>query len=146
MRKGWGGLLSRGRYGDFRAAMLQFEYFMRGASPFAFILLLDRRSTLSQKAVCALTAFWPVIRAYGSGTRSALIVAVLPLLAVIYYRCTPHWQKLLIYLRHRVDAVCIFSDGGHRGLAQFRPVGFGQGEQRYVRRQRNAAGAGLHHR
>ncbi len=97
MRKGWGGLLSRGRYGDFRAAMLQFEYFVRGASPFAFILLLDRRSTFSQKAVCALTAFWPVIRAYGSGTRSALIVAVLPLLAVIYYRCTPHWQKMLIY-------------------------------------------------
>jgi oligosaccharide repeat unit polymerase len=98
MRKGWGGLLSRGRYGDFRAAMLQLEYFIRGVSPFAFILLLDRRSTLSQKALCALTAFWPVIRAYGSGTRSALIVAVLPLLAVIYYRCTPHWQKLLIYL------------------------------------------------
>lgn len=97
MRKGWGGLLSRGRYGDFRAAMLQLEYFIRGASPFAFILLLDRRSTFSQKLVCALVTFWPVVRAYGSGTRSALMVAVLPLLAVIYYRCTPHWQKLLIY-------------------------------------------------
>ena len=98
MRKGWGGLLSRGRYGDFRAAMLQLEYFVRGASPFAFILFLDRRSTFFQKSVCALTAFWPVIRAYGSGTRSALIVAVLPLLAVIYYRCTPQLQKMLIYI------------------------------------------------
>ena len=98
MRSTWGGLLARGRYGDFRAAMLEMENFLVAASPFAFVLLLDRRSSLFQKTVCALVCFWPVLRAYGSGTRSASIGAILPILAVFYFRSSDRTQRLLIYL------------------------------------------------
>ena len=51
---------------------------------------------MSQKMLYSLVAFWPVLRGYGSGTRSALITSVLPLLAVIFYRSSPRVQKLLI--------------------------------------------------
>lgn len=57
MRQTWGGLLARGRYGDFRSAMLEMENFLLAVSPFAFIFLLDRRSSLFQKTVCIWYVF-----------------------------------------------------------------------------------------
>jgi oligosaccharide repeat unit polymerase len=96
MRQTWGGLIGRGRYGGFREALLQLENLITGAGPFAVVLLLDRRSTALQRVFCSIVAVWPVLRGYGSGTRSALLMAVLPVLAVIYFRCSPRVQRRLL--------------------------------------------------
>jgi oligosaccharide repeat unit polymerase len=96
MRETWGGLLARGRYGGFREAMLQLELLVIGVGPFAVILLLDRRSTGLQRLVCAIVAVWPLLRAFGGGTRSALIMAVLPVLAIAYFRSAPRVQRAMI--------------------------------------------------
>ena len=98
MRHTWGGLIARGRYGGVREAVLQLENLLTGVGPFALILLLDRRSTVLQRLFCSIVAVWPLLRGYGSGTRSALLMAVLPLLAVVYFRCNPRLQRGLLIL------------------------------------------------
>lgn len=96
MRSSWGGLIGRGRYGGFRDAMLMLEQFALGAGAVSTVLLLDRRVGAGRRLACAGFALWPLLRAYGSGTRSTMITAVLPVLAVVYYRATPRWQKTLV--------------------------------------------------
>lgn len=96
MRQTWGGLIGRARYGGLRDAMLMLETFALGAGPLAVMLLLDRRVDFTRKCFCSIVAIWPLLRAYGSGTRSALIMAVLPALAVIYFKCSPKTQRALI--------------------------------------------------
>jgi oligosaccharide repeat unit polymerase len=39
---------------------------------------------------------WPVMRAFGSATRSSLIVAVLPIAAVIYFKSSVRTQRLML--------------------------------------------------
>jgi oligosaccharide repeat unit polymerase len=96
MRSSWGGLLARGRYGGARDAFLMLEMFVGGVAPFAAILLLDRRSSVVQKAFCAVILFWLVVRAYGSGTRSSMITAVGAVAAAIYWKATPRWRRVMI--------------------------------------------------
>lgn len=96
MRSTWGGVLGRGRYGDARAAFLMLEMFVGGVAPFAAILLLGRNSTVLQRVFCALVVAWPILRGYGSGTRSSLIVATATILAVLYWKATPTRRKQLI--------------------------------------------------
>lgn len=96
MRRSWGGLLGRGRYGGFREAVLQLENFAFGVGPFAVILLLRRQSNLGQRILCAVIAVWPLLRAYGSGTRSTMIASLLPVLAILYYRSRPRVQRGMI--------------------------------------------------
>jgi oligosaccharide repeat unit polymerase len=93
MRETWGGLIGRGRYGGFREAMLQLEQLVIGVAPFAVILLLDRHSSGSQRGVCIIVAVWPLLRAFGSGTRSAFLMAILPVLAILYFRSSPRTQR-----------------------------------------------------
>lgn len=94
MRSTWGGLLGRGRYGDARAAFLMLEMFVGGVAPFAGILLFSRTTTLFQRLFCILVIAWPMLRAYGSGTRSSMIISVgCSLLAVLYWKATPVWRK-----------------------------------------------------
>jgi oligosaccharide repeat unit polymerase len=96
MRETWGGLIGRGRYGGFREAMLQLENLVTGVGPFAVILLLDRQSTALQRGFCVIVAIWPILRGYGSGTRSLFLMAVLPVLAIVYLRCNPKAQRRMI--------------------------------------------------
>jgi hypothetical protein len=96
MRKTWGGVLGRGRYGDARAALLQLEMFVNAVGPFAFLLLLDRRVPWPRRVACAAIAVWPLLRAYGTGTRSALLAAVLPVLVIIYFKARPAVQRRLV--------------------------------------------------
>ena len=98
MRQTWGGLLARGRYGGFREAMLQLENLVLAAGPFAVILLIDRRSTVIQRLFCAIVAIWPILRGYGSGTRAAFLGAVLPVFAILYFRCNPKTQRRILVL------------------------------------------------
>ncbi len=98
MRETWGGLIGRGRYGGFREAVLQLENFVTGIAPFAVILLFDRRSTGLQRLWCVIVAAWPILRGFGSGTRSAFLMAVLPVLAVIYFRSSLRTQRRMIIL------------------------------------------------
>jgi hypothetical protein len=49
----WGGIIGRGRYGDFRSAVLMLEVFIGGVSSFAAILLFRRWTTPLQRLVCA---------------------------------------------------------------------------------------------
>ena len=96
MRATWGGLLGRGRYGDARAAFLMLEMFIGGVALFAAILLFSRGSTLVQRVVCGLVVGWPILRGYGSGMRSNMIIAVGALLAILYWKCTPAVRKTMI--------------------------------------------------
>jgi oligosaccharide repeat unit polymerase len=96
MRVSWGGVLARGRYGDFRAAILMLEMFIGGVSSFAAILLFRRGSRLVQRLVCGLVVIWPILRAFGSGTRSPLITSVGSLLAVFYWKAAPPTRKKMI--------------------------------------------------
>lgn len=96
MRKSWGGVLGRGRYGDARAAFLMLEMFATGVAPFAAILLFARGTPVLQRALCLLIVAWPMIRAFGSATRSSLITAVVPVLAVLYLKAPPKLQKKLL--------------------------------------------------
>lgn len=98
MRQTWGGTLSRGRYGDARAAFLMFELFLTGVAPFAAVLLLTRDAPLGQRAFSALVLAWTILRAYGSGTRSSLITAIVPVLAVIYFRTPRSIQRIAILM------------------------------------------------
>jgi oligosaccharide repeat unit polymerase len=98
MRQTWGGLIARGRYGGFREALLQLENLVTGIGPFAAILLLDRRGAIHRRLSSAIVALWPMLRAYGSGTRSALLMSGLPLLAVLYFHCKPPVQRRLLLL------------------------------------------------
>lgn len=96
MRRSWGGLIGRGRYGGFREAVLQLENFVFGAGPFAVILLLSRRCNVPQRIFCGVIALWPLLRAYGSGTRSTMIAALLPVVAIVYFRSRPRTQRAMI--------------------------------------------------
>lgn len=98
MRKTWGGVIGRSRYGGVREAILQLENFVTGAGAFAAILLIQRRSTALQRLVCAAVVAWPILRGYGSGTRNALLASVLPVLAIAYYRASPTTQRRLLFL------------------------------------------------
>jgi oligosaccharide repeat unit polymerase len=97
MRKSWGGVLARGRYGDARAAFLMLEMFALGVAPFAALLLFDRRTPLIRRLLCLWIVLWPLIRSFGTGTRSSLITAVVPTLAVLYLKASPKTQRKLIY-------------------------------------------------
>src|SRR5713101_1158273 len=88
-RATWGGLLGRGRYGDARAAFMELERFIGGVAPFAAVLLFSRGSTLVQRLFCALVIGWPILRAYGSGTRGNILLSVAVLVAVLYWKATP---------------------------------------------------------
>jgi hypothetical protein len=95
-RKTWGGLLARGTYGDARAAFLELERFIEGVAPCAAILLFSRGSTLVQRLVCASVMVWPMLRAWGSGTRGTVITTFGVLIAVIYWKATPALRKSML--------------------------------------------------
>jgi oligosaccharide repeat unit polymerase len=96
-RATWGGILGRGRYGGFRDAFLMLEMFVGGVAPFACILLFARGSTVVQRLFCALVIGWPMLRAYGSGTRSSMIISVGCMAAVFFWKATPYVRKIMIY-------------------------------------------------
>lgn len=98
MRKSWGGPLARGRYGDARAAFLQLEMFINGVGPFAAMLLFDRRIPRLRRIICAIVVCWPMLRAFGAGTRSSLITSVIPVLAVLYLKSSPQTQRKLVLI------------------------------------------------
>jgi hypothetical protein len=97
MRATWGGVLGRARYGDAQAVFLTLEVFISGVAPFAAIVLFSRSSSLVQRLICGLVLVWPMLRAFGAGTRSPLITSVGVLLAVIYWKVTPVVRKKMIY-------------------------------------------------
>jgi hypothetical protein len=97
MRGTWGGILGRGRYGDARAAFLMLEMCVGAVAPFAAILLFSKTSSSMQRLFCILVIGWPMLRAYGSGTRSAMITAGGGLLAILYWKATPAFRKKMIY-------------------------------------------------
>jgi len=96
MRASWGGILGRGRYGGVRDAFLMLEMFVGGVAPFAAILLLGRNSTYFQRFICLVVVVWPMLRAYGSGTRSSMITSAGALLAILYWKATPALRKKMI--------------------------------------------------
>lgn len=98
MRKSWGGILGRARYGGVRDALLMMELFVNGVAPFAAILALDSRTPPLRRLFCVFVAGWPVLRGVGGGTRSAVITSVLPILAVVYWKSAPRVQRNLVII------------------------------------------------
>jgi oligosaccharide repeat unit polymerase len=96
LRTTWGGIIGRGRYGGFREALLQLENLVNAVAPLAVILLLKFRTDLRQKAVCLLVVCWPILRAFGGGTRHHIFFALGPILGVLYYRLGPRAQRIAI--------------------------------------------------
>jgi oligosaccharide repeat unit polymerase len=97
MRATWGGALGRARYGDGLAAFLMLEMFIGGVAPFAAILLFSRKSSMLQRLCCTIILVWPILRAFGSGTRSPLFTSVGALLAIIYWKVSPALRRKMIY-------------------------------------------------
>jgi oligosaccharide repeat unit polymerase len=95
MRATWGGLLGRARYGDARAAFLQLELLVNGVAPFAAILLFGKNRLLV-KLICACVVAWPALRAYGSGTRTSMVLSFGCILAVFYWKASAAWRKKMI--------------------------------------------------
>ena len=96
MRATWGGVLGRDRYGDARAAFLMVEMFVGGVAPFAVILLFSRGQTIVQRLFLALVILWPLLCAYGSGTRSSMIVSFGSVAALFYWKAAPALRKKMI--------------------------------------------------
>ncbi len=90
--------LGRGRYGGGREALLELQMFIKGVAPFAVLLLVHRSSTPLQRLVCVATIAWPILRAYGSGTRHTLFLALVPILAAVYWKSSPARQRQLLVL------------------------------------------------
>jgi oligosaccharide repeat unit polymerase len=115
-------MLGRKRYGGTRDAFLMLEMFVGGVAPFAAILLLGRGSSVVQRLFCGLVVGWPILRAFGNGSRSPLVTSVGCLLAVFYWKATPALRKKMILagiaclpLVYGVGAAMVVS----RGSGQF---------------------------
>jgi hypothetical protein len=59
---------------------------------------LSRESSIAQRAFCSLVIIWPILRAWGSGTRSSLILAAGSSIgAVLFWKAGPALRKKMIY-------------------------------------------------
>ena len=96
MRRTWGGLIGRGRYGGVRDALLMLEMFIEGITPFAALMAADRRLPLGRRGCCLAVMSWRILRAYGSGYRSAMLSTLLPIAAVFYWKSKPQFKRLLV--------------------------------------------------
>jgi len=72
------------------------EMFVGGVGPFAAIILFNRGSTVVQRLFCALVMVWPMLRAYGSGTRSSMIISFGCLASVFFWKATQALRKKMI--------------------------------------------------
>ncbi|HTQ40765.1 MAG TPA: O-antigen polymerase [Pirellulales bacterium] len=94
--KRFSGMFDRGRYGGLRDAFLELQMFLKAAIPLAAVIILDRRQSLSRKVCCVLFCLWMFGRAATGGTRSEMVVVVMPILAVIYFKLSPSFKRLAI--------------------------------------------------
>ena len=101
--------------------MLEMENFLVAASPFAFILLLDRRSNLFQKTISALVCFWPVLRAPTDLELDRLLS--LPYChsrSTLFSIESARLQRLLICFGIASTPFVFLSDGGDCSISKFR--------------------------
>ncbi len=145
MRETWGGLIGRGRYGGFREAILQLENFVIGLAPFAVILLIDRRSSGFQRAFCAGVAAWPLLRGFGSGTRSRIPDGPRANHRHHIPSCQADYSTPDNCRRTLRDTAGLWANGGDRGVQELRRVLVGRSNEGHLRWQRNVPGIALHH-
>jgi hypothetical protein len=98
MRRTWGGPLGRGTLGDFRAAFLILETCAWGVSWLAILFFADRRNPPGARFFALFIVAWSMVRAYGSGTRSTLLVAIAVPCAAIFWLAPPRRRTRLVLL------------------------------------------------
>jgi len=95
-RAGWRGTLVRPALGDFRAAVVMIETFLLAVAWVAMLILGDKRRSRGIKLVAAAVLAWHMMRAYGTGSRSVVFLALLIPAAWLYWRCDPRRQRGLL--------------------------------------------------
>jgi hypothetical protein len=96
MRQTWGGPLGRGALGDFRGAFLLLETCVLGVSWLAVLYLADTRNPPGARMFALAIVLWMLLRAYGSGTRSAVFTAVAVIFAGLFWHSSPSWRRRLV--------------------------------------------------
>lgn len=90
-------VLGRGRYGGFREAFLELQMFVRAVAPFAFLLILDKSSSVLKRLFCLIVVAYPLLYSLATGTRNSLFLGAAPLAAVLYWKASPLAQRRMIY-------------------------------------------------
>jgi oligosaccharide repeat unit polymerase len=98
MRQTWGGAIGRAQYGGFRDAMLMLEIFLLGLAGLAAVYALRRDQPAWKRIVALLVVAYSFLRAYGSGTRSSLLITAIPILAAVTWKFPVHWRRRLLIL------------------------------------------------
>ncbi len=98
MRKTWGGPLGRATLGDFRSAVLMLESVIWGISWLAILFWFDRRNPPGARLFALLMVLWTLLRAYGSGSRSMMLSAVLVPLMAVFWLSGHRWRTRLVLL------------------------------------------------
>jgi len=96
IRTSWGGGISRSQYGGFRDAMLMFELFALSLSGLATVYVLRSDQPLPKRMFALAIVLYSCLRAYGSGTRSAILIAVIPILLAIAWQFSPEIRRKLM--------------------------------------------------
>ncbi len=95
-RAGWRGTLVRPALGDFRAAVVMIETFLLAVAWVAMLILADKRRSRGITIVAAAVLAWHMMRAYGTGSRSVVFLALLIPAAWLYWRCDAQRQRGLL--------------------------------------------------
>ncbi len=95
-RHGWRGTLVRGAIGDFRAAVVMIENCVLGVAWVAIVLLEHKRRTRTLTIVATAVLVWFLVRAYGTGSRSVILIAFTVPGAWYFWRSTADRQRKLV--------------------------------------------------
>ncbi len=98
MRRTWGGSIGRAQFGQVRDAMLMLELFLIGLAGLATVYALRRDQPIWKRCFAALVVTYALLRAYGSGTRSSLIITLIPIAMAVVWRLPLHYRRRLILL------------------------------------------------
>ncbi len=98
MHRSWGGGIGRAQFGQVRDAMLMLELFLIGLAGLATVYALRRDEPAWKRTFAALVVTYAVLRAYGTGTRSSLLITAIPIAMAVVWRLPLHYRRRLILL------------------------------------------------
>ena len=95
MRRRWTGL-GRGRYGSWSTIIYELQMFLQATVPIAVALAFMKRAPGLQRCVAGVFVLWMFVRAFWSGSRTPMLVIVLPLTAAIFFNASARWRRWLV--------------------------------------------------
>ena len=94
--KRWSGRFARSRYGNLADAFMELQMFLKAIVPVAIVLMANRKVSGGKKLFCLGFLAWMIARSVVSGTRSNVLLVLLPVLAAIYWKLKPSTQKFAV--------------------------------------------------